>query len=143
MSISNEFEQARRAFLLKTGVGLGWLSLAELLGTPAWAQQSPIPVDAHAGLPGFPHFPPKAKRVIYLHMLGAFSQNDTFDYKPMLEKMHGEELPSSVLGNRRLSTMVKGQTSYPDRRPGREVQAIRQERNDGQRCDAARRAHRR
>jgi hypothetical protein len=109
----HEFEQARRAFILKTGIGLGWLSLAELLGTPAWAQQSPIPSDAHAGLPGFPHFAPKAKRVIYLHMLGAFSQNDTFDYKPTLEKMHGQELPESVRGNRRLSTMVKGQTSYP------------------------------
>jgi hypothetical protein len=109
----NEFDQARRAFILKTGMGLGWLSLAELLGTPAWAQQSLIPGDAHAGLPGFPHFTPKAKRVIYLHMLGAFSQNDTFDYKPTLKKMHGEELPSSVMGNRRLSTMVKGQTSYP------------------------------
>ena len=109
----DEFDQTRRSFLLKTGVGLGWLSLAELLGTTAWAQQSPIPADAHAGLPGFPHFAPKAKRVIYLHMLGAFSQNDTFDYKPMLEKMHGQELPASVMGNRRLSTMVKGQTSYP------------------------------
>jgi hypothetical protein len=109
----NEFEQARRAFILKTGIGLGWISLAELLGTPAWAQQSPVPADAHAGLPGFPHFPPRAKKIIYLHMLGAFSQNDTFDYKPTLEKMHGEELPDSVRGNRRLSTMVKGQTSYP------------------------------
>ena len=109
----NEFEQARRAFILKTGMGLGWLSLAELLGTPAWAQQSPVPADPHAGLPGFPHFAPRAKRVIYLHMLGAFSQNDTFDYKPTLEKMHGQELPESVRGNRRLSTMVKGQTAYP------------------------------
>src|SRR5918999_1365487 len=108
----NELEHARRAFILKTGMGLGWLSLAELLGTRAFAQ-SPVPVDAHAGLPGFPHFAPKAKRVIYLHMLGAFSQNDTFDYKPMLEQMHGQELPESVRGNRRLSTMVKGQTSYP------------------------------
>jgi hypothetical protein len=108
-----EFDQARRAFILKTGVGLGWLTLAELLGTPALAQQSPIPADGHAGLPGFPHHPPRAKRIIYLHMLGAFSQNDTFDYKPTLEKMHGEELPDSVRGNRRLSTMVKGQTSYP------------------------------
>ena len=109
----DEIQQARRAFILKTGMGLGWISLAELLGTPAWAQQSPVPSDAHAGLPGFPHFPPRAKRIIYLHMLGAFSQNDTFDYKPMLEKMHGEELPDSVRGTRRLSTMVKGQTSYP------------------------------
>ena len=106
------FDDARRSFLLKTGAGLGWLTLAELLGAPAWAQ-SPIPADAHAGLPGFPHFQPRAKRVIYLHMLGAFSQNDTFDYKPTLEKMHGQELPPSVMGNRRLSTMVKGQTSFP------------------------------
>ena len=119
----NEFEQARRAFILKTGMGLGWLSLAELLGdfvpgspkliAEAAAQQSPVPADPHAGLPGFPHFAPRAKRVIYLHMLGAFSQNDTFDYKPTLEKMHGQELPESVRGNRRLSTMVKGQTAYP------------------------------
>src|SRR5688572_15518946 len=109
----HEFEQARRAFILKTGMGLGWLSLAELLGTPAWAQQSPVPADAHAGLPGFPHFTPRAKRVIYLHMLGAMSQADTFDYKPTLEKMHGQELPESVRGTRRLSTMVAGQTSFP------------------------------
>src|SRR6185295_19926134 len=111
--MQNEFEKARRAFILKTGMGLGWLSLAELLGTSAFAQQSPVPVDAHAGLPGFPHFAPKAKRVIYLHMLGAISQVDTFDYKPTLEKMHGQELPESVRGNRRLSSMVAGQTSFP------------------------------
>ena len=46
-------------------------------------------------------------------MLGAVSQADTFDYKPMLEKMHGQELPASVRGNMRLSTMVQGQTSFP------------------------------
>src|SRR4026208_974033 len=115
----NDFDQARRSFLLKTGVGLGLLSLAELLdsyvpGAPRLeaeaAAQSPIPADAHAGLPGFPHFAPTAKRVIYLHMLGAFSQNDTFDYKPTLEKMHGQELPESGRGNRRLSTSATGQT---------------------------------
>ena len=51
--------------------------------------------------------------VIYMHMLGAVSQADTFDYKPVLEKMHGQELPASVRGNMRLSTMVQGQTSFP------------------------------
>jgi hypothetical protein len=108
-----DFDAARRHLILKTGIGLGWLTLAELLGSPAWAQQSPVPADAHAGLPGLPHSTPRARRVIYLHMLGAFSQNDTFDYKPTLEKMHGEELPESVRGTRRLSTMVQGQTSFP------------------------------
>jgi hypothetical protein len=100
----------RRQFLLGLGGGLGWLTAAELLGTPAWAQTA-TPFSRGA-LPAA-HFPPKAKRVIYMHMLGAVSQADTFDYKPVLEKMHGQELPPSVRGNTRLSTMVQGQTSYP------------------------------
>src|SRR4051812_6915123 len=116
MSNPNTFDAARRAFLLKLGAGLGWVSVAELLGTPAWAQQgataSPAAVYSHGTLTA-PHFPPTAKRVIYMHMLGAISQVDTFDYKPALEKMHGQELPESVRGNRRLSSMVAGQTSFP------------------------------
>jgi hypothetical protein len=67
----DELETTRRHFILKPGMGLGWLTLAELAGTSAWAQQSPVPADAHAGLPGLPHFAPRAKRVVYLHMLGA------------------------------------------------------------------------
>ena len=52
-------------------------------------------------------------------MLGAVSQIDTFDYKPMLEKMHGQELPESVRGTMRLSTMVRGRPRSPssDRLP--------------------------
>ena len=131
------FDNARRAFLLKLGAGLGWLSAAELLGVPAWAQ-APAAVGANPysrGALTAPHFPPTAKRVIYMHMLGAVSHVDTFDYKPMLEKMHGQELPESVRGNRRLSTMVKGQTSYPIIGPIAPVQARRQERDDDQRPD--------
>jgi hypothetical protein len=108
------FERARRDFLLKTGAGLGWVALAELMGQPLGAQQvAPVVPQPNAGLAGVPHFPGTAKRVIYLHMLGAMSQADTFDYKPTLAKMHGQELPDSVRGNRRLSTMVAGQTSFP------------------------------
>jgi hypothetical protein len=106
------FDQARRQFLLKTGAGLGWVALADLMAPSAFARQSAT-VQPNAGLPGLPHFPPTAKRVIYLHMLGAMSQADTFDYKPLLKKMHGDELPESVRGNRRLSTMVAGQSSFP------------------------------
>jgi len=113
MNSPNTFDAARRSFLLKLGAGLGWVSAAELLGTPAWAQQPAASgVYSHGALTA-PHFPPTAKRVIYLHMLGAISQVDTFDYKPTLEKMHGQELPESVRGNRRLSSMVAGQTSFP------------------------------
>ena len=41
-------------------------------------------------------FAPTAKRVIRIHMIGAVSQVDTFDYKPMLDKMHGQEIPPSI-----------------------------------------------
>ena len=117
-----DFDAARRAFILRIGAGLGWLTAAELIGTPAWAQQ-PVRRGGSSDPPGIghysygalqaPHFTPTAKRIIYLHMLGAVSQVDTFDYKPTLANMHGEELPPSVRGNSRLSTMVAGQTSFP------------------------------
>src|SRR5215218_9562452 len=106
-------DAARRSFLLKLGAGLGWVSVAELLGTPAWAQQPAAGGGFSHGAIAAPHFPPTAKRIIYLHMLGAISQVDTFDYKPVLEKMHGQELPASVRGTARLSSMVAGQTSFP------------------------------
>jgi hypothetical protein len=112
MSEPSIFDSARRSFLLKLGAGLGWVSVAELLGTAAWAQAPAAGVFSHGTLTA-PHFPPTAKRIIYLHMLGAISQVDTFDYKPTLEKMHGQELPESVRGTRRLSSMVAGQTSFP------------------------------
>jgi hypothetical protein len=100
------FNMNRRSFLLRAGCGFGALALAQFgFGQ---TRTSGIP-----GILGTGHFPAKVKRVIYLHMLGAISQVDTFDYKPMLEKMHGEELPPSVRGNRRLSSMVAGQTSFP------------------------------
>ena len=113
--LKSAVDRERRKFLLKLGAGLGWLSAAELIGTPVWAQPAqahPAGAFSHGSLTA-PHFPPKAKRVIYMHMLGAVSQSDTFDYKPTLEKMHGQELPASVRGTARLSTMVAGQTSYP------------------------------
>jgi hypothetical protein len=102
----------RRQFLLRLGAGLGWLTAAELIGGPLSAQQPSARPYSHGVLTA-PHIPPTAKRVIYMHMLGAVSHVDTFDYKPTLEKMHGQELPESVRGAKRLSTMVQGQTSFP------------------------------
>jgi len=105
------YEQTRRSFILKLGASLGWVTAAELVGSPAWAQ---TPGGAYSlGALTAPHVTPSAKRIIYLHMLGAVSQVDTFDHKPMLTSMHGQELPASVRGTARLSTMVAGQTSFP------------------------------
>jgi len=78
--------QTRRYFLQRTGVGLGSVALASLLGDDARAD----------GLPGLPHFAPNAKRVIYLFQSGAPSQMDLFDYKPQLNNMRGVDLPDSV-----------------------------------------------
>lgn len=60
-----------------------------------------------------PHFNPKAKRVIYLFMAGGPSHIDTFDYKPAVRKIHGQELPESVRKGQRLTTMTSGQKSFP------------------------------
>lgn len=88
----------RRDFLKKSALGLGGIGLASLL--------NPSSLLANSGIPmiGGTHFAPRAKRVIYLYMIGAPSQVDLFDYKPLLEKMHGEDLPAGVLGDRIPST---------------------------------------
>ena len=68
---------------------------------------------AGGGLNGIPHFPPRVKRVIYLFQSGAPSQLDLFDYKPLLNKMNGQDLPESVRGGQRLTGMTSGQASFP------------------------------
>jgi hypothetical protein len=62
---------------------------------------------------GNPHHMPTAKRVIYLFQSGAPSHLDLFDYKPLLEQMHGKELPESVRSGQRLTGMTSGQSSFP------------------------------
>ncbi len=65
------------------------------------------------GVLGAPHFAPKAKRIIYLFMSGGPSQLDLFDYKPLLNQRHGEQLPDSVRGGQRLTGMSGNQSSIP------------------------------
>ncbi len=85
----------RRAFLGSTSLGLGSLTLAGLLGSEsrAWTMTEQGP--AIGGLPGLPHFAPKAKRVIFLCMAGGPSHLETFDYKPELARRDGEPMPGS------------------------------------------------
>ena len=73
-----------------------------------------IPVQGSGGgVLGQPHFPAKVKRVIYLFQSGAPSQLDLFDYKPLLNKMWGQNLPESVRGEQRLTGMSSGQETLP------------------------------
>jgi hypothetical protein len=103
-------DASRRDFLLKSAGGLGALSLLELFG----AARAQPPIEAmNTGLLGAGQTPARAKRVICLHMLGAISHVDTFDYKPTLTRMHGQDLPASVRETQRLSTMSGGQSAFP------------------------------
>jgi len=69
--------------------------------------------NPYGGLPGVPHFAPKAKRIIMLFNSGGPSHIDTFDYKPIMNDFHGEELPESVRNGQRLTTMTSGQKAFP------------------------------
>ncbi len=90
---------------LLNGLGLGGIALNELLA------QGSEPADH--GVLGGTHFPPKAKRIIYLFMSGGPSHLDLFDYKPLLNKRNGEQLPDSVRGGQRLTGMSGNQSSIP------------------------------
>jgi hypothetical protein len=108
--IDQQLQLTRRQFFGRTSVGIGTAALATLLRQELLAA---APAPATGGLPGLPHFAPKAKRVIYLMQGGAPSHVDLFDYKPQLAKRRGEELPPSVQMGQRLTTMTAGQKSKP------------------------------
>ena len=103
-------DDSRRSFLLRSIGGLGALSLLDLVGGGARAAGTEA---MNVGVLGAGPLQARAKRVICLHMLGAISHVDTFDYKPMLVKMHGQDLPESVRNSQRLSTMSGGQSAFP------------------------------
>lgn len=97
--------------------GLGSLALSEvLLGRKALALDALAASGANAartGALGAPHFKPKAKRVIYMHMEGAPSQLDLFDYKPGLRARFNQDLPDSIRKGQRLTGMTSGQSRFP------------------------------
>lgn len=108
----------RRSMLFDSTRPLGAAAVASLMGTAGTASaqaESPASMSAAAngGLPSLPHFAPKAKRVIYLFMAGGPSHIDTFDYHPEIREHHGIELPDSIRGDQRITTMTSGQKSFP------------------------------
>jgi hypothetical protein len=91
----HDFERVltRRDWLQSSAAGFGYLALAGLLDSEARAN-SAVEIDPSNPLAVRPpHFPPRARRVIFLFMHGGPSQVDTFDYKPLLERDHGKPLP--------------------------------------------------
>jgi Protein of unknown function (DUF1501) len=101
----------RRTLFGRTSCGLGLAALASLLGK----EQSATGAESQAsgGLPGLPHFPPKVKRVVLLWQGGGPSHVDLFDDKPAMRAYSGKDIPDSIRGNTRLSTMSSGYAKWP------------------------------
>lgn len=115
MNSINDFQlwMTRRQFFGRTAVGIGVAALGSLLNPAVLAG---VAGKAKAGTTGaLPklHCTPRAKRVIYLHQSGAPSHIDLLDYKPVMEKYHGIELPASVRMGQRITGMTAGQARFP------------------------------
>lgn len=107
----------RRRFLTRTSLGIGALAVGSLFGLDklygSASRQAPSG-DLEADiLKALPHIAPKAKRVVYLFMAGGPSQFETFDYKPKLIRMAGQNLPDSVRKGQRLTGMSASQSILP------------------------------
>jgi len=115
----NPFEHAilcetRRQFFSRTARGLGVAALATMFGREDMLRASgPAPDKSIGGLADLPHFAPKAKRAVYMHMLGGPPQQDLFDYKPVLKDWYDKDLPDSIRQGQRLTTMSSGQARFP------------------------------
>src|SRR5690554_2422410 len=105
--------QLRRHFLQSSAVALGAAALRSIWHDERFQAAPQSAADSPGGSQLCPHFPPRARRVIYLFMHGGPSQIDLFDYKPRLQELHGQEIPPSVRGNQRLTGMTSNQKSLP------------------------------
>ncbi len=94
----------RRLFFQRSGIALGSAAIASLLREDAAAAGTSSPL---------PHFPARARRVIYLCQSGGPSQMDLFDHKPKLAGRFDQDLPESVIKGQRLTTMTSGQKRFP------------------------------
>lgn len=108
-----QVNQTRRHFFGDSGLKLGGLARATMGLSNVTANAEGTATAVHPPLPGLPHFKPTAKSIIYLHMNGGPSQIDLWDHKPGLKDYFDKDLPASVQGGQRLSTMTSGQTRFP------------------------------
>src|SRR5690349_5995052 len=102
----SELLVTRRHFFGRSATGIGIAALSSLLSSEIASADTSV-------IPGYPNFPPTAKRVIYLFQHGAPSQLDLFDYKPGLTAKRGSDLPESVRMGQRLTGMTAYQAKFP------------------------------
>ena len=105
----------RRQFLGSSTSGIGVAALARLMGNGSALGADPEgnPSQGSKALPALPHFPPKAKRVVVLWQGGGPSHVDLFDDKPKMRELAGKDIPDTVRGTTRLSTMSSGYGKWP------------------------------
>jgi hypothetical protein len=121
---------SRRAFLRRSGVGLGSAALAALLDPrPLRAGAPAAKAGSWRGVIERPHVAPRAKRAIYLYMAGGMSHLETFDYKPKLAALHGQPMPESLTKGQQIAQLQGAQLrcfapQHPFERYGRSGQRI-------------------
>jgi hypothetical protein len=99
-------QQTRRHFFKESVTGVGAMALGSFLSGCNWLGSkdgSDVLNSAHPLMPHAPHFAGKAKSVIYLHMAGAPSQLELFDFKPDLQKLDGQDCPQSLLEGKKFA----------------------------------------
>src|SRR4051794_39650315 len=124
MGLFDEYgrSETRRHFFSRGSNAVGWAALTSLLGSEATglgasllraaeADDSSRAAGKHTA--GMPHHAPKARNVIYLHMVGGPSQMDLYDHKPQMRQWFDRDLPDSVRMGQRLTTMTSGQARFP------------------------------
>src|SRR5438876_8429628 len=98
--------RTRRQFFKDCSTGLGTIALASLLNEKLFAAPATLAAEDPLA-PKKPHFPARAKNIIYLHMAGAPSTLDLFDYKPKLIELSGKPCPESYMRGQQFA-FIKG-----------------------------------
>ena len=131
-------EESRRRFFGRGAQGIGALALAHLMGgagsafgADAAARSPFAEAKRIGGLDQLPHFAPKARRCIYLHLVGAPPQMETYDYKPKMDELFDTDLPDSIRQGQRLTTMTCRADTLSDCAVDVQVPAARQVRRVG------------
>jgi hypothetical protein len=104
--------ETRRQFFARGKNVLGTAALASLMGESFFGRLADAASSVSRGSV-FPHFAPRARNIIYLHMVGGPSQMDLFDYKPQMTDWYDKDLPDSIRRGQRLTTMTSGQARFP------------------------------
>lgn len=120
---------ARRTFIERSGVSLGSMALASLMAKQGLTGDVQAVLDSSRGVVQPLHFPPRAKRIIWLYMAGGMSHLDTYDYKPKLAELNGQPMPESITAGQQIAQLQGQQLNcfapqYPFQKYGQSGQEI-------------------